>query len=272
MARAAAVLESRTIQDSVALSAFLLVRERSWLVLVEAFPTDRAEARINKRMCSGFIHLKREENSEPQEENKFFSNRRISAKECKRKPDTLEVFQGRHWEVDFQGDVKVSFESDFHNNRVLEYFRYLPESYRSFTIEPRNNEEMALSGVVELTSVRAGEDRENAKILFKVNIDEDVVKAYFKPEAPIVPPEPEPEPEPEKPQVSFSFPEVTSASQEGKLNQPATKSNRQISIDVTERLTRLPRRAKIGKHTNPQLNITFLVIIIILITEKSKNR
>ncbi|XP_041373301.1 uncharacterized protein LOC121386465 isoform X2 [Gigantopelta aegis] len=256
MPRAASVLESRTMQDSVALSVFLSVREKSWRVLVEAFPEDRAEARINKRTCAGFIHLKREERGTAQEENKFFNNRRaLSAKECKRKPDTLEVFEGHHWEVNFHGDVKVSFESDFHDNKVLEYFKYLPESYRSFTIEPRNNEEKALSGIVELTAVHGAGDKENAKIQFKVNIDEDAVKLYFRPEGSNVLSEPEPEPEPEKAQVSFSCPVVSTSVPEPKIDQSASRSSRQISIDVTERLTRLPRRAKIASTVTVCSNV-----------------
>ncbi|XP_033758969.1 uncharacterized protein LOC117341221 isoform X2 [Pecten maximus] len=187
------IVEGRSDKEKGEVIAFLNIQEKLWFVVLECFPETKTETRIKEMKDRGFKHIgKQVLRREEVVENKGF--RRSQPKHNKVKEiQGFELFDGMKWTMEVVEDIKVSFDSDYMENREFQYFRHLPDSCRKFIIEPKNNDEKAISGAINLLPVNMENDakmKEASTFFLKIELDEETVKAYFRPE--FVPEEPEP--------------------------------------------------------------------------------
>ncbi|XP_060067981.1 uncharacterized protein LOC132548173 [Ylistrum balloti] len=187
------IVEGRSDKEKGEVIAFLNIQEKLWFVVLECFPQSKTETRIKEMKDRGFKHIgKQILRREEVVENKGF--RRSQPKQNKVKEiQGFELFDGMKWTMEVVEDIKVSFDSDYMENKDFQYFRHLPDSCRKFIIEPKNNDEKAISGAINLIPLNMEGDarmKEASTFTLKIDIDEEAVKAYFRPE--FVPEEPEP--------------------------------------------------------------------------------
>lgn len=235
------VLEGRTDKEKGEIIAFLNLQEKFWFVVLDCFPESKAESRIAEMKQKGFKHVQKQIlRKEDENDNKYF--RRPPPRQNKPNlPNGFELFDGMKWTMEVVDDIKVGFESDYMENKDLQYFKYLPESCRKFVIEPKNNEEKAICGAINLTPQGIEDIRmkESSTFTLKIDIDEETVRAYFKPE--VVPEEPEPVKE--KPNLDLL---MNSGKQEEKPAIPFIPKFKPLPATVMERLMKTSRKPIIG--------------------------
>lgn len=243
---AAQVLESRSNREKGEIVAFLNLQEKLWFLILECMPLSKLESRAKEMSEKGFKYVvkdivKREETTNVfrHRSQKF----QQPAKQLQVSP-TCEINDGMKWDFSVVDDIKVSTESNYMENRELHYFRYLPESYRQFVIEPKTNEERAISGAINLDPVGIEDNnlRDNCTCSIQINIDEETVKAYFKPE--FVPEEPEPK----KEKVNFDILN-TPVFKEEKPEVPVIQKFKPLPPSVMERLMKTSRKPIISKYS-----------------------
>lgn len=178
---------------------FLNLQEKFWFMVLECFPESKTQARIAEMKSRGFKHVQKEVLKLTDvlggNENKFF--RRPPPVQSKPKPSGggFEIYDGMKWKIEVVDDIKVNFDSDYFENKELHYFRHLPESYRKFVIEPKTNDERSISGAINLLPMDLSDQKlkDAATFTLRIDIDEETVRAYFRPD--VIPEEPEPEKE-----------------------------------------------------------------------------
>ena len=247
---AAPALEGRTDKERGEVIAFVALQEKFWFMVLECFPESKAESRIKEMADRGFVAMKKEfvRQEETLDKNYFRRPQPKAIGSMKTVPTGFEIFDGITWDFDISNDLKASFESDYMENKELHFFRYLPESYRKFVIEPKTNEERALSGAINLTPVGVMDKKikDNAHFVIKIDIDEEKVKAYFRPE--VIPEEPEPKKE--KPNFDIlNTPQI----KEEKPTLPVIQKFKPLPPTVMERLMRTSRKPIISKNINTLL-------------------
>lgn len=247
------MLEGRVTKEMGEILVFINLQEKLWIVILECCPVSRKEEKVAEKDGKGYKLI---DKSVLQKEEFFdkkpaFASRRPPPVSSKPKgPDTngFEIYDGMKWGIEVSDDIKCSFESDYLDNKELQFFKFLPESYRRFVIEPKTNEEKGLIG--NITFVPMDNTDQSAKSVstmkFKVEIPEDLVRAYFKPE--YVPEEPKPEKQ--KPKIDFDL----SIKQEEKKEEPFVPRFKPIPTTVMERLMRTSRKPIVCKCTMSFLN------------------
>ncbi|KAL5020102.1 hypothetical protein ScPMuIL_002994 [Solemya velum] len=188
------ILEGRADKEKGEVLVFVNLQEKFWFMLVECVAETKAESRTNERRQKGFKLITKSVTAKVEISKNNF-RRPPPIKEFKAKePDGFEIFDGMKWNIGIADDIKIHYDSDLSENSELQYFKYLPESSRRFVIEPRTNDEKTLLGALSLAPIGLEDPRANeaATLTFKVAIDEETVKAYFKPE--FVPEEEKPKP------------------------------------------------------------------------------
>ncbi|XP_062610303.1 uncharacterized protein LOC134272084 isoform X2 [Saccostrea cucullata] len=235
---AATVLENRSNREKGEIVAFLNLQEKFWFMVLECMPLIKLESRVKEMSEKGFKHVvkdivKKDEPSNPFRRSQKFQQptRQIQV------PPTCEIIDGMKWDFTVGDDIKVSSESNYSENRELHYFRYLPESYRQFVIEPKTNDERAITGAINLDPVGIEDKnlRDNCTCSIRIEIDEETVKAYFKPE--FVPEEPEPK----KEKVNFDILN-TPVFKEEKTEVPTIPKFKPLPPSVMERLMKTSRK------------------------------
>ncbi|XP_050417521.1 uncharacterized protein LOC126830967 [Patella vulgata] len=230
------VVDGRSDHDVAQVLMYLSLQEKSWVGVVECLTDAKSKSRVIDRKDRGFkvVHKVK---VIPQAEEKRYYGRRAPPEVKPPEADILEIYDGFTWDIGVGSDIKVSNDSDLLDDKELRYYRNLPESYRKFDFEPLNNEERTLTGVVEL--IPNGVEDENLKqkmtIRFEFEIDEETVRAFFKPEY---------VPEPEKIRVTFDLPELQPIKEEKPLAPPMQKI-KTISTSVMDRLTKPIRKPRI---------------------------
>lgn len=243
------ILEGRTDKEKGEVLVFVNLQEKFWFMLIECVPQTKAESRTNERKQKGFRLITK--TLTPQVEitkNNF--RRPPPIKEFKAKePEGFEIFDGMKWNIGIADDIKVHYDSDLSENSELQYFKYLPESSRRFVIEPRSNEEKALLGALSLLPIGLEDPRANdaATLTFKIAIEEETVKAYFKPE--FVPEEEKPKP---KREFNFDFAQPVVE----KPVQPTTPVFKPIPQTVMERLMKSNRKPVFSEYSYASSNVT----------------
>lgn len=249
MREAMTVLEERLGKENGQVGIFLSLKEKSWMAVVEAYPEMSSQVKVDSRQDKGFRFVKKVEVPNGVMNGKGAFSRRpppplkdFRAKEI----DGFEMFDGLVWSVEVKDDIKVSDESDLGQNSELQYFKYLKESYRRFVIEPSSEEERDLRGTITLTpvGVEDAKTKEQLTMTFHIDIPEETVRDYFKPE-----PVPE-EPEPEKPKLTFDLPALT-PTPKVTAPPPSPIKYRTISSTVMDRLTKTIRRPRMQISLDP---------------------
>ena len=226
---------------------FINLQEKFWVMVLECCSLSRKEERIAARKEKGFkpvdkVQIQREE----VEKKPAFSSRRpppISHNNKQKEINGFEIFDGMKWGIELTDDIKVNYESDYLDNKELQFFKFLPESYRRFVIEPKTNEEKALVGNISFTPLDLNEPLAKfaATLKFRVDISEETVMAYFKPE--FVPEEPKPEKE--KPKLDFDF----NIKQQEKKDEPFVPRFKPLPSSVMERLMKTSRKPVISEYS-----------------------
>lgn len=241
---AAQVLENRNNREKGEIVAFLNLQEKLWFLVLECMPLSKLESRVKEMSEKGFKHVVKEIVKKDEGTNFFRRPQKFQQPTRQLQvPPTCEINDGMKWEFSVVDDIKVNSESNYMENRELHYFRYLPESYRHFVIEPKTNEERAISGAINLDPLGI-EDKnlqENCTCSIQIEIDEETVKAYFKPE--FVPEEPEPK----KEKVNFDILN-TPVFKEDKPEVPIIQKFKPLPPTVMERLMRTNRKPIISKQ------------------------
>lgn len=223
---------------------FINLQEKLWVVVLECCPVKRKEEKVAERKEKGYKLIDKSQIQKEEEKKPAFSSRRPPPMTQKAKTPEVngfEIFDGMKWGIEVTDDIKVSFESDYLDNKELQYFKFLPESYRRFVIEPKTNEEKGLIGNISFVPVDTTDQLSKfaSTMKFKVEIEEECVRAYFKPE--FVPEEPKPEKE--KPKIEF---DLTIKEQE-KKDEPSEPRFKPLPTTVMERLMRTSRKPIICK-------------------------
>ncbi|XP_069115916.1 uncharacterized protein [Argopecten irradians] len=232
------IVEGRSDKEKGEVIAFLNIQEKLWFVVLECFPETKTETRIKEMKDKGFKHVgKQILRKEEVVENKGF--RRAQPKPNKVKEiQGFELFDGMKWTMEVVEDIKVSFDSDYMENRDFQYFRHLPDSCRKFIIEPKNNDEKAITGAINLVPMNMDSDakmKEASTFSLKIDLDEETVKAYFRPE--FVPEEPEPVKE--KPNIDLL---MMNTVKEEKPLIPVIPKFKPLPASVMERLMKTSRK------------------------------
>lgn len=241
---AAQVLENRNNREKGEIVAFLNLQEKLWFLVLECMPLSKLESRVKEMSEKGFKHVVKEIVKKDEGTNFFRRPQKFQQPTRQLQvPPTCEINDGMKWEFSVVDDIKVNSESNYMENRELHYFRYLPESYRQFVIEPKTNEERAISGAINLDPLGIEDKnlKENCTCSIHIEIDEETVKAYFKPE--FVPEEPEPK----KEKVNFDILN-TPVFKEDKPEVPVIQKFKPLPPTVMERLMRTNRKPIISKY------------------------
>lgn len=193
MAAAAGILEGRCEMEKGDVMAFVNFQEKMWYLVLECFPKSKLDTKIAEMKEKGFRHYKKEitRPEEPVDNKQHFRRPPPIKSKVQGTPTEFEIFDGMKWTFNVSDDIKASLDSDYMDNKDLQYYKHLPESLRKFVIEPKTTEERTLIGAINLTPVGVNDQkiRESASMSLRIEIDEEVVRAYFK-EDPI-PEEPE---------------------------------------------------------------------------------
>lgn len=235
---AAQVLENRNNREKGEIVAFLNLQEKLWFLVLECMPQSKLESRVKEMSEKGFKHVVKEIVKKDEGTNFFRRPQKFQQPTRQLQvPPTCEINDGMKWEFSVVDDIKVNSESNYMENRELHYFRYLPESYRQFVVEPKTNEERAISGAINLDPLGIEDKnlKENCTCSIHIEIDEETVKAYFKPE--FVPEEPEPK----KEKVNFDILN-TPVFKEDKPEVPVIQKFKPLPPTVMERLMRTNRK------------------------------
>ncbi|KAL3885766.1 hypothetical protein ACJMK2_025807 [Sinanodonta woodiana] len=200
--RAMGVLEGRMDKEKGELLIFINLQEKFWVMILECFSLSRKEERIAMRQAKGYTYVEKAQIGKEEQEKKMFKKLGHNNTTKSSKDACFEIYDCMKWGIEVTDDIKVSFESDILDNNELQFLKFLPESYRRFVIEPKTNEEKALVGCVNFIPVNEKDTlaKTASTLKFKVEISEDAVKAYFKPEF-----VPEPEPEKHRPTIDLSM-------------------------------------------------------------------
>ena len=243
--RAITVLEERVSREMGEILVFVNLQEKLWIMILECCPLARKEEKISERNEKGYKHV--EKSIVPRDdftEKKQFGSRRPPPMNNSKKTNEVagfEIYDGMKWGIEVLDDIKVSFESDYLDNKELHFYKYLPESYRRFVFEPKTNEEKGLLGNINFTPMGVTDPlaKFSATLKFKVEISEDYVLAYFKPE--FVPEEPKPDKD--KPKFDFDL----SIKEDKKNDEPFIPKFKPLPTTVMERLMRTSRKPIISK-------------------------
>lgn len=223
---------------------FINVQEKVWVVVLECCPIKRKEEKVAERRDKGYKLIDKSQIQKEEEKKPTFSSRRLPAMPQKQKAPEVngfEISDGMKWGIEVTDDIKVSFESDYLDNKELQFFKFLPESYRRFMIEPKTNDEKGLIGNVSFVPMDVSDQLSKfaSTMKFKVEISEDSVRAYFKPA--FIPEEPKPEKE--KPKIDFDL----TIKETEKKDEPTGPRFKPIPATVMERLMRTSRKPIICK-------------------------
>ncbi|KAL4229246.1 hypothetical protein ACF0H5_012286 [Mactra antiquata] len=237
--RCITTLEGRVNRDMGEILVFINLQEKLWVVVLECCPLKQKDDKVAERKEKGYMLIEKSQIQSEEEKKPLFNSRRpppISQKQKTPEVNGFEIFDGMKWGVEVTDDIKVSYDSDFLDNKELQFFKYLPESYKRFVIEPKTNEEKGLIGNISFVPMYTADQLNKfaSTIKFKVEIPEDSVRAYFKPE--FVPEEPKPEKE--KPSINFDL----NLKQEEKKDEPFVPKFKPIPTTVMERLMRTSRK------------------------------
>jgi hypothetical protein len=238
------VLEGRVSKEMGEILVFINLQEKLWVVVLECCPINRKEEKVAERKEKGYQLIDKSQVHKEEEKKPAFSSRRPPPPSHKQKAPEVngfEIFDGMKWGIEVTEDIKVSFESDYLDNKELQFFKFLPESYRRFVIEPKTNEEKELIGNISFVPVDSTDQLAKfaSTIKFKVEIPEENVRAYFKPE--FVPEEPKPEKE--KPKIEFDL----NIKEQEKKDEPSVPKFKPLPSTVMERLMRTSRKPIICK-------------------------
>lgn len=242
--RSITVLEGRVSKEMGEILVFINLQEKLWVVVLECCPLKRKEEKVAERKEKGYSLIDKSQIQKEEDKKTAFSSRRPPTMPQKQKAPEIngfEIFDGMKWGIEVSEDIKVSFESDYLDNKELQFFKFLPESYRRFVIEPKTNEEKGLIGNISFTPIDATDQMAKfaSTMKFKLEIPEETVRAYFKPE--FVPEEPKPEKE--RPKFEFDL----SIKQEEKKEEPSAPRFKPLPSSVMERLMRTSRKPIICK-------------------------
>ena len=242
--RSMPILEARVNKEKGEVLVFINLQEKFWVVILECFPLSRKEERIAERKDKGFTYIERNQPvKEANDRKSFYGARRpplILGKQ-REQSSGFEIYDGMKWGIEITDDIKVSYESDYLDNKELQFFKFLPESYRRFVIEPKNNDEKDLLGNVTFIPLDINDPlaKTAATLKFKVDINEETVKTYFRPE--FVPEKPVVEKQ--KPTLDFDF----STKEEEKKDVPFVPKFKPLPTTVMERLMKTSRKPIIRK-------------------------
>nr|KAG5703380.1 hypothetical protein BaRGS_023427 [Batillaria attramentaria] len=250
MCEAVTVLEERIGKEKGEVSVFLSLQEKSWMAVVECYPELTSQVKVESRQDKGFQAVKKVEAPKPVMPTRAtFSSRRPPPPTNpfrEKSFEGFEMFDGLTWSVEVKDDIKVSDESDLETNSQLQYFKYLNESYRRFVIEPVSEEERDLRGTITLTPLGIEDEKmkEQLTMTFHIDIPEEKVRDYFKPEP--VPEEPEPV---EKPKPKYDLSNFTPVIEANKPPPPPPQIKyRTLSSTVMDRLTKTIRRPRMPER------------------------
>lgn len=194
MASAVGVLEGRIEMEKGEVMAFINFQEKMWFLVLECFPKSKLDTKIAEMNDKGFRPFKKEivRPEEPVDNKPYFRRQQPPKPKQQNVPTDFEIFDGMKWTFNVSDDLKANLDSDYMENKDLQYFKHLPESVRKFIIEPKTTEERSLIGAINLTPVGITDQkiREAATLSVRLEIEEDLVRAYFKEES--IPEEPEP--------------------------------------------------------------------------------
>ena len=254
------ILEERVSKEKGEVLVFINLQEKFWVVILECFPLSRKEERIAERKNKGFNYVERSPPSKEDNDvkNPMFNRRRPPPIRGKQQETAaFEINDGMKWGIEIADDIKCSFDSDYMDNKELQYFKFLPESYRRFVIEPKNNDEKDLIGNVTFVPLNINDPlaKMASTLRFKVDINEEAVKAYFRPE--YVPEEPVIEKQ--KPKIEFDL----SIKEEKKEEAPFVPKFKPLPSQVMERLMRTSRKPIVCKLPHGQRRYYLLRIIYI---------
>lgn len=258
------ILEERVNKEKGEVLVFINLQEKFWVVILECFPLSRKEERIAERKNKGFNYV---EKSPPAKEDNdrtptMFNRRRpppIRGKQ--QETSAFEIYDGMKWGIEIADDIKCSFDSDYLDNKELQFFKFLPESYRRFVIEPKNNDEKGLIGNVTFVPLNINEPlaKMASTLKFKVDINEEAVKAYFRPE--YVPEEPVIEKQ--KPKIEFDL----SIKQEEKKDVPFVPKFKPLPSHVMDRLMKPSRKPIVLERESRVLSGKSLMTLSRLVPE-----
>ncbi|XP_070201455.1 uncharacterized protein [Littorina saxatilis] len=256
MQDAVRVLEQRMGKEKGEICLFVSIKPKSWMAVLEVYPEDQSEEKINTRRQQGFEVVTKWElpltESQIAREAHF---RRLppGARDYHpKKMDGFELCDGLTWKVNLTDDLQFDPDSDLMDNSELQCFRYLKESYRTFFFEPvafnGAYDERKLRGTLVLNPEGVGDDpqtKEQLTMTFYIDIPEEAVIEY------LFVPEPEPEPEPVKPKPTYDLPSLITSTEPKSVARPKPALERQRTFSATamERLTQ-PSRAKM--HNMPE--------------------
>jgi len=226
---------------------FINLQEKCWVILLECCTIARKDEKVSERKEKGYALIDKSVIQKEQVEQKGGYKRGpppVGTKSKAPEVNGFEIFDGMKWGIEVKDDIKASLDSDYLDNKELQFFKFLPESYRRFVIEPKNNEEKDLIGNINFTPIESPDQQAKfaSPMQFKVEIPEETVRAYFKPE--YVPEEPKPEKE--KPKLDFDF---NLNQKEEKKDEPFVPRFKPIPNTVMERLMRTSRKPIICKST-----------------------
>lgn len=249
--RCITVLEGRVSRDMGEILVFINLQEKLWVVVLECCSVKQKEEKVAERKDKGYTLIEKSQIQKEEERKPTFNSRRPPPVAQKQKPSDgngFEIFDGMKWGIEVTDDIKVSFDSDYLDNKELQFFKFLPESYRRFVIEPKTNEEKGLIGNISFVPAEKSDPltKFSSSIKFKVEIPEETVRAYFKPE---FVPEEEPKPEKEKPSINF---DLNIKAQEEK-KEPSVPKFKPIPTTVMERLMRTSRKPIVCKYIHPSV-------------------
>lgn len=242
MKEALAVVEEHLEREKGEVSVFLSIKEKSWMVVVGVFPLAQAADKTLARQQQGCLVVPR------QETPVLGNNRRAvrwgsSSPNRAQKEKCLEIWDGLRWEIELNGDLQCDVTSDLLQNKELQYFKYLPDSYRSFLIQPVGEELRSLSGVLTLTPVGIDEAGMKAALTFTISINEEAVRAYFYKE-----PEPVPAPEPQLRKAKVLLSQSTSLSSEHQTALlPGLTKSTESTVERLSRSSRHPRAGELSR-------------------------
>lgn len=193
MAAALNVLEGRCEMEKGEVMAFVNFQEKMWYLVLECFPKSKLDTKIAEMKEKGFRHYKKQfvKPEEPVDNKQYFRRPPPVKSKAQNTPIDFEIFDGMKWTFNVSDDIKASLDSDYIDNKDLQYYKHLPESLRKFVIEPKGNDERLLIGAINLTPVGVNDQkhREASTLSLRIEIDEETVRAYFKPDP--IPEEPE---------------------------------------------------------------------------------
>ena len=172
---------------------------------------------------------------------KSWRSRKQAPQEKKTERPHLDLIPGRSLEIEVSGDVTVCDDDTGGAFLGLSYNQRLPENYRRFFVEPREEDEARLATAFIKLYVEDMSQPDNRRCvrLYDYDVEADDVKAYHYVEPEPKPePEPEPEVEPEPVHVEITPPPPPSPKLQ-KFTRPATAS--------FARLTKPTRPAKKSK-------------------------